>query len=418
MNVLVVGNGGREHCLAWKLSQSPYIDRLYCQPGNPGTRVLTHENQIDNDDIPAFVEAHDVQLVIFGPEAPLVAGIADQVRAMGVMAIGPSQAAAQIEGSKSYAKDVMTRAGVPTAAHRTVTTHAEAKNAIAEFGCPVVLKMDGLAGGKGVVVAQTFHEAEEALHSLMPTEGPRLVIEEFLKGEETSYIVLTDGKHFMALPPAQDHKRIFDGDLGPNTGGMGAFSDDRLLTLHEEEYIKEHIIRPVLKTMRESQTPFQGFLYAGLMMTPAGPKVLEFNARLGDPETQVLLPRIDGDFLPYLVAAANHELVDENVPRRKDVAVTVVAASAGYPGKARTGDEILGIEAAERTGCAVFQAGTQSKGGGIVTSGGRVLAVTACAQTLPAAIDLAYAGVEKIEFPGMQVRRDIGHKGLKRWVSA
>lgn len=415
MKVLIVGSGGREHCLAWKLRQSPYITELYCQPGNPGTRQITHEIAHDTSDVVSFVEAHGIELVVFGPETPLVHGVADEVRAMGVLAVGPSRAAAQIEGSKSFAKDVMVRAGVPTAAHRTVSTHAEARIAIAEFGFPVVLKMDGLAGGKGVVIVHNSHEAEEALRNLMPHEGAHLVIEEFLEGEEVSYIVLSDGKHSMALPPSQDHKRIFDNDQGPNTGGMGAFSDDRLLGAKAEQEIQDHIIRPVLRYLRESGTPFQGFLYAGLMMTRQGPKVLEFNARLGDPETQVLLPRIDGDLLPYLISAARHELSDVPLPRVPDCAVTVVVAAEGYPAKPVCGDPIAGLEDAAQSGCLVFQAGTSQDDHTLLTAAGRVACITGLGSTLPDAIARAYSGAEKVCFRGMQYRKDIGRKGLRHW---
>jgi phosphoribosylamine--glycine ligase len=376
--------------------------------------MLTHDAP-DADDIVGFALSHEVDLVVVGPEAPLVDGVADHLRAAGIRTIGPGAAAAQIEGSKSFAKDIMARAGVPTAAHRTVTTHAEARNAIAEFGFPVVLKMDGLAGGKGVVIAHTSSEAGMALKTLLPHEGRHLVIEEFLTGEELSYIVLTDGRHFMALPPSQDHKRLLDRDEGPNTGGMGAFSDDHLLSASQEAYIQEHIIRPVLRTLREMDTPFQGFLYAGLMMTASGPRVLEFNARLGDPETQVILPRLQGDLLLHLVAAANHELQDGPLPRTPGAAVTVVVASAGYPVKPQLGTPIHGLVEAEDAGCLVFHAGTKGENGDILTAGGRVLAVTSAQPTLPQAIAHAYEGVERIHFEGMQFRHDIGGKGLKHW---
>jgi phosphoribosylamine--glycine ligase len=364
------------------------------------------------DDYLEIAERQSVDLTVVGPEAPLVAGVVDRFRAAGRLIVGPTAAASQLEGSKSFSKDFMLRTGIPTARHLTVTNAADAWNAIEQFGYPVVLKADGLAAGKGVVVAHRREQAEQALPALL---GSRLVVEEFLEGEEVSFIVISDGKRVLPLQPTQDHKAVFDGDKGPNTGGMGAYCDPLILTDLQTRDILDRIIHPTVEGMAAMGTPFTGFLYAGLMMTSDGPKVLEFNARLGDPETQALVHRMDSDFAPVLEAVARGDLGGRNLSWRPGPSVCVVLAAEGYPGKVRTGDEITGIDTAEATGAVVFQAGTTLKGDRLVTSGGRVLGVTASGDDLRSAIDATYAAVKRIDFDGLHYRSDIGAKGLNRY---
>jgi phosphoribosylamine--glycine ligase len=349
---------------------------------------------------------------VVGPEAPLVAGVVDRFRAAGRAIFGPSAAAAQLEGSKSFSKDFMVRAGIPTARYTIVTNVQEARAAIQDFGFPVVLKADGLAAGKGVVIAQSSEEAESALPALL---GHRLVIEEFLQGEEVSFIVLSDGKNVLRLQPSQDHKALRDNDQGPNTGGMGAYCDSRILTPEQNDSVMRMVIEPAIAQMAAEKTPFTGFLYAGLMMTAGGPKVLEFNARLGDPETQALLHRMSSDFVPALDAAAHGDLAGATLEWNADPSLCVVLAAHGYPGEVRTGDVITGIDEAEAQGAIVFQAGTRQTDGALLTSGGRVLGVTASGADLSSAIGAAYGAVRHISFKGMHYRLDIGAKGLKRY---
>jgi phosphoribosylamine---glycine ligase len=364
------------------------------------------------DDYLALAESSRVDLTIVGPEAPLVMGVADRFHSAGKLIVGPTAAAAQLEGSKAFSKDFMIRAGIPTAQYLTVTSAGDAWKAIDRFGYPVVLKADGLAGGKGVVIAQNRTEAEQALPALLAS---RLVVEEFLTGEEVSFIVLSDGKRALPLQPTQDHKAAFDGDKGPNTGGMGAYCDSRILSSSQTRDILDNVIYPVIDRMAAEGNPFTGFLYAGLMMTPEGAKVLEFNARLGDPETQALMHRMDADFAPALEAAARGDLGTAALQWKSGPSVCVVLAAHGYPGQVRTGDEISGIEAAEQTGAVVFQAGTRNEGGRLVTSGGRVLGVTDSGDDLRSAMERAYAAVHRIEFDGLHYRTDIGAKGLRRY---
>lgn len=382
---------------------------MFATPGNPGmSEVATCAAAAD----PLAYAGHiGADLTVVGPEAPLAQGIVDRFRAEGRLIVGPVQAAARLEASKSYAKEIMQRAGVPTARSLTVTTLDEALRAIKHFPVPMVLKADGLAAGKGVVICHTREEAEAAARQLLQL-APPLVIEEFLAGEEVSYIVLSDGNRAIAFEPTQDHKAVHDGDTGPNTGGMGAYCDGRILTAGDQQRVMETVIEPVIATMRAEGTPFTGFLYAGLMMTADGPKVLEFNARLGDPETQVLMHRMEGDFTAPLLAAARGDLGPAAFSWKPAPSVCVVMAASGYPGTVRTGDLISGIADAAAT---VFQAGTRLTARGLETSGGRVLGVTASGEDLEAAIRNAYASVEKIRFDGMHYRKDIGAKGLKRW---
>ena len=411
MIVLILGAGGREHALAWKISQSPLVDAVHASPGNPGiaTVAACHPCLAGTpQDYLALAKSLDADLTVVGPEAPLVAGVVDVFRVAGLAIVGPTAAAAQLEGSKAFSKAFMQRAGIPTARFTVVESQAEALAAISGYEYPLVLKADGLAAGKGVVIAHDRAEAEAGIRSIH--SAGRIVIEEFLAGEEVSFIVLSDGENFVALEPSQDHKAIFDGDKGPNTGGMGAYCASEILTPTETNNIINTVIKPALQRMAAEGTPFTGFLYAGLMMTANGPMVLEFNARLGDPETQAILHRMAGDFVPALLGAATGQLSGITLNWRKEPSVCVVLAASGYPAAVRTGDVITGIDDEET----VFQAGTRLADGKLVTSGGRVLGVTARGPKLQAAIDSAYAAISKISFAGMQFRKDIGHKGLNR----
>jgi phosphoribosylamine--glycine ligase len=397
MKILVIGSGGREHALTWKLAQSPGVE-MYAAPGNPGmarlARCISSLDEIKAD------------LVVVGPEAPLVDGIVDRMRGNGVRIVGPSREAAQLEGSKVFAKHFFVQSHIPTAEFVTAENPKDARRALDRFGFPVVLKADGLAAGKGVVIAHDRAEAEAALATL----SGRIVVEEFLTGEEVSFIALCDGRDALPLAPTQDHKAVNDGDTGPNTGGMGAYCDSRILTEQQSREVMDRVILPTVE-----RTRFTGFLYAGLMMTAAGPKVLEFNVRLGDPETQPLMHGMESDFLPALMAAAEGRLAGQRLNWRSGPSVCVVLASGGYPGKFESGKAIRGIEEAEATGAVVFQAGTRNGAPGLETSGGRVLGVTASGSDLDAAIQAAYRAVERISFDGMHYRRDIGQKGLRRW---
>lgn len=377
------------------------MSQIYAAPGNPGMARVA--KCIPGDDYLAIAEAICPDLTVVGPEAALASGIVDRFRARGLAIVGPTAAAARLESSKAFAKAFMQRAGIPTARFVTVDTPQAAWEAVRRMGFPLVLKADGLAAGKGVVVAQSALEAAVAIPQLLQAGG-QLVIEEFLIGEEVSFIVLSDGERVAVLDPTQDHKAIFDGDRGPNTGGMGAYCDGRILSADQQRQILERVILPAIHTMRADGCPFTGFLYAGLMMTADGPRVLEFNARLGDPETQVILHRMASDLVPLLLA------VGEPLTWHPEPSVCVVLAAEGYPGSVRGGDVISGADAPT-----VFQAGTRQQGDALVTAGGRVLGVTASGADLPSAIVNAYAEVAKIHFAGMQYRKDIAQKGLKRW---
>ena len=410
MKILVVGSGGREHALCWKLAQSPKISALYAAPGNPGIAQVA--TCLATSDYLAAAESIDADLTVVGPEIPLAAGIVDQFRTKGLKIVGPTAAAAQLESSKAFAKELMLRAGIPTARFATAGSAEEARDALLEFDLPVVLKADGLAAGKGVIIAKTHEEARQAIDQLM-TIGSRLVIEEFLTGEEVSFIVLSDGVNVVALEPTQDHKTVNDGDTGPNTGGMGAYCDGRILDPFRQQLVMAQVIRPAIAQMRSEGIPFTGFLYAGLMMTAQGPKVVEFNARLGDPETQALMHRMASDFVEPLFAAAHGALDETPLEWKADPSVCVVLAAAGYPGSVRTGEAITGLDRIH--GATVFHAGTKRAGDVLVTSGGRVVGVTASGTTLDLAIRNTYEEAHKIHFDGMHYRKDIGKKGLKRW---
>ncbi len=418
MNVLLVGSGGREHALAWKLAQSPGLTKLFATPGNPG--IAAHAELValdlrDHDAVVAFAREQTIGLVVIGPEAPLVDGLADSLRDAGVAVFGPSRAAAQLEGSKGFTKDLCARAHIPTAGYVRARSLAEARAALDRFGAPVVVKADGLAAGKGVTVAMTRAEADDAIDALFAEPGGEAVIEEFLTGEEASLFVLTDGSAIMPFGSAQDHKRVGDGDTGPNTGGMGAYSPARVLTPALEQQALEEIVAPTVAAMRAAGMPFSGVLYAGLMLTPEGPKLIEYNARFGDPECQVLMARLDDDLLDLLLATATGTLATHAPPRfAATTALTVVMAARGYPGTPQTGGAIGGIADAEAQGAKIFQAGTALNDGKLVASGGRVLAVTATAADVATAQAMAYAAVDRLDFPSGFCRRDIGWREVAR----
>ena len=412
MNVLLIGSGGREHALAWKLAQSPLLGELLIAPGNPGTALLGRNVPVSANDQDLLLEvarnAH-IDFVVVGPEAPLVAGLADRFAAAGIAVFGPTAAAAQIEGSKIFAKQVMQEAGVPTAAAHTFSSPADAIAFARLSKRSWVVKADGLAAGKGVIVPTNVTTTVAAIEEIMATSaGQRVLLEELLVGEEVSVLALCDGKHLLPLPPARDHKRLRDGDQGPNTGGMGAFAPAEI---DEEtfELIVRDLMQPVVDAMAARGTPFRGALYAGVMLTAQGPRILEFNARFGDPETQVILPLINGDLLVALAACAAGDLGNTELPWVSGAAACIVLAAAGYPAAPRSGDVIQGLESVTDLGdVLVFHAGTTWESPSIVTAGGRVLCVTGLGATRRTALDHAYEAVELINFAGMQFRRDIG----------
>ena len=409
MRIFVIGSGGREHALCWKLAQNADVT-LFGAPGNPGIAQIA--DTLNTSDYVAAAKRCRADLAIVGPEAPLVAGVVDQFRTAGIPIVGPTATAARIENSKDFAKKLMKEAGIPTPRHLTAENAATARQALREFGLPVVLKADGLAAGKGVVIAHNTEEAETAIHTLFNLSR-HILIEEFLTGEEVSFIALTDGTTILPLEPTQDHKTIHDNDEGPNTGGMGAYCDSRILTDQERQQILATIMEPAVRTMAMQGTPFTGFLYAGIIMTSAGPQVLEFNARLGDPETQALMLRLSSDLASTLQAAASGHLKEATLTWKADPSVCVVLASAGYPGNVRVGDPITGLD--KLTHAIPFHSGTNLHENILTTAGGRVLGITASGPTLPAAIEAAYSELPKVHFKGMQYRTDIGKKGLKRW---
>jgi len=408
MKVLVIGSGGREHAIVWKLSQSALCSKIYAVPGNPGIEALAQCIRLPSgsaEELAALADELGVDLTIVGPEAPLVSGVVDAFLARGLRIIGPTARAAQLEGSKVFAKRLMEELGIPTARFQVADDKHAARQVALRMGFPVVLKAEGLAAGKGVAVVEAPEFLDEALQRL--PEG-RFVVEEKLTGEEVSFIVYVVDGRVLPFETTQDHKPVYDGDRGPNTGGMGAYCDTRILNPKHRTEIMDHIILPVLEGMKHRGIPFTGFLYAGLMMTVDRPKVLEFNVRLGDPETQPLMHRMQSDFLATLLEGAPMEWSPEP-------SVCVVLAAEGYPGKPVTGDLITGIEEAEACGAVVFHAGTKRTPQGLVTAGGRVLGVTASGPDLPTAIANTYRAVGKIHFRGMHYRKDIGRKGLARW---
>ena len=423
MKILVIGSGAREHAMAWKLARERTVTGLYCAPGNPGIGDVARCIRADvtkPEELLDVAAREGVDLTVVGPEVPLSLGVVDLFLSRDLAIVGPTKAAAALESSKSFAKDFMARHQVPTAAYLVCNSADEAVAALASgrFGYPVVLKADGLAAGKGVVIAEDQATAEAAVREAMVDRrfgdaGERLVIEEFLTGEEASYFVLADGIRFMPLSSAQDHKRIFDNDQGPNTGGMGAFAPSPLITASMEQRVLDEIVTPVLDGMNAEGHPFRGFLYVGLMLTATGPKVIEFNVRFGDPEAQVVLPMLDEDLSWLLAAAATGALPDRAARFRNEAHVGVVLAAGGYPEHAETGQVITGLAAAAKTPNAlVFHAGTTKRDGQIVTNGGRVLTIVGRGATHREAIDVAYQAAAQVQFAGMQYRRDIGRKAL------
>ncbi len=413
---MLVGSGGREHALAWKLAQSPGLDNLFAAPGNPGIAQHATIAALDVTDHRAvidFCRREKIGLVVIGPEAPLVEGLADNLRTIGVPVFGPGRAAAQLEGSKGFTKDLCARVGIPTAAYLRVTSKDGALAALDDFGERCVIKADGLAAGKGVTVALSRPEAEEAIEALFADGPAEAVIEEMLEGPEASLFVLCDGTVTASFGSAQDHKRVGDGDTGPNTGGMGAYSPAAVLTPELEERALGEIVRPTIDALADAGTPYVGVLYAGLMLTADGPKLIEYNVRFGDPECQVLMARFAGDLVELLLAVAEGRLADQPEPAfSPDVALTVVMAAKGYPGTPAAGGAIAGIDAAEATGAVVFQAGTKLADGKLVASGGRVLAVTATGTDVKHAQAAAYRAVDAIDFPDGFCRRDIGWRAI------
>jgi phosphoribosylamine--glycine ligase len=422
MNILLLGGGGREHALAWKLAQSPRLSTLYAAPGNPG--IAQHAQLVDLDAtdhraVLDFTVRHSIGLVVIGPEAPLVDGLADNLRTIGVPVFGPNKKPAQLEGSKGFTKDLCKRAGIPTAAYIRVTSKDGAIAALDDFALPVVIKADGLAAGKGVIIAETRQQALDALDIMFSgafgAAGEEVVLEEFMTGEEASFFALTDGQAILPFGSAQDHKRVGDGDTGPNTGGMGAYSPARVLTPQLEAQVMDTIIRPTVDTLAAEGMPYSGVLYAGLMLTAEGPKLIEYNARFGDPECQVLMTRFDGDLVDLLLAVAQGRLAGQGPVELADrAALTIVMAAKGYPGTPEKGGAIGGLDAAEQGGVKVFHAGTAEKDGALVANGGRVLNVTATGDTVRAAQQAAYAAVATIDFPSGFCRTDIGWREVAR----
>lgn len=418
MKVLVVGGGGREHALCWKIAASPLCDKLYCAPGNPGIAAEAECVPIAADDIGElvrFARTETIEFVVVGPEAPLVAGLVDRLQEAGIKAFGPTSAAAQLEGSKGFVKDLCARYDIPTPDFGRFMDPTSAKSFVREAGAPIVIKADGLAAGKGVTVAATMTEAEAAIEAYMVegtlgTAGQTLVIEEFLDGEEASFFALSDGDTVLPLASAQDHKRAYDGDRGPNTGGMGAYSPAPVMTEEMEGRVMAEIILPTVQAMKDQGHPFKGVLYAGLMIVEDRPHLLEYNVRFGDPECQVLVPRLMSDLLPALIATADGVLGTMNLRWHDNAAITVVMAATGYPGTYRKGTEIKGLEAAGRLEeVLVFHAGTGAGSNGkVLATGGRVLGITATAATVAEARERAYAAVGLIDWPDGFCRRDIG----------
>lgn len=425
MKVLIIGSGGREHALAWRAAQSPQVEIVYVAPGNAGTALEKGTENIplaseDIEGLLAFATQNQVELTIVGPEAPLVAGIVDRFSEADLPCFGPTAAAAQLEGSKAFAKDFMAKHGIPTAAYGSFTDIDEAIAFIHQQGAPTVVKADGLAAGKGVIIAQTIAEAETAVRDILAGNafgeaGRRVVIEEFLAGEEASFIVMADGTHILPLATSQDHKARDEGDLGPNTGGMGAYSPTPVIDSTLFEKVMETVIRPTLRGMAEQGTPFTGFLYAGLMIAPDGEaKVLEFNVRLGDPETQPIMMRLQSDLPDLCLAAVNGKLNQVKAQWDSRPAIAVVLAAGGYPNSYSKGHAITGLDSTGNADFRVFHAGTALKNGAVVTSGGRVLCVCALANSVEEAAAAAYSGCEKIHWDGSFYRHDIGYRAIKR----
>jgi phosphoribosylamine--glycine ligase len=420
MNILLLGSGGREHALAWKIAASPLVERLFCAPGNAGIAQEAEIGDLDIADhkaVIAFCLAHKVDFVVVGPEGPLCAGVVDDLEAAGIKAFGPNKIAAQLEGSKGFTKDICRANNIPTGAYERFRDIVTAKSYVRQQGAPIVIKADGLAAGKGVVVAMTLPEAEAALDMIfgggVGEAGAEVVVEEFLSGEEVSFFVLCDGEHAIPLVTAQDHKRAFDGDKGPNTGGMGAYSPAPMMAPDLSRRVMDEIVTPTLRAMAAMGAPYKGVLYAGLMLTAQGPKLIEYNVRFGDPECQVMMLRLMSDLVPALMASRDGMLKNFDLRWYPDPALTVVMAAKGYPGSYAKGTMIEGLEqAAEVEGVEIFHAGTKAEGGKIVANGGRVLNVSAMGKTVAEAQQRAYAAVDKIKWPEGFCRRDIGKGAL------
>ena len=421
MNVLLIGSGGREHALAWKLSASPMLGTLYAAPGNPG--IAEHAECVtldigDHDAVAEFCKEKSIGLVVVGPEAPLVAGLADVLKRAGIRVFGPSAAAARLEGSKGFTKDLCERYGIPTAAGRRFNNAPKAKAYLRQVGAPIVVKADGLAAGKGVTVAETLAEAvsavEDCFEGAFGEAGAEVVIEEKLVGEEASFFCICDGKTALPFGTAQDHKPVGEGDTGPNTGGMGAYSPAPMMTPEMIARVISEIVEPTLKGMAKMGSPFTGVLFVGLMITAEGPKLIEFNVRFGDPECQVLMMRLKDDLLVLLNAAVDGQLSHVSARWRDEAALTVVLAANGYPGTPEKGTKIKGLKEAQEAGAKVFHAGTSLESDRLIATGGRVLNVTALGTTVTAARDAAYAAVDKIDWPGGFCRRDIGWRAVAR----
>jgi len=423
MKILVVGGGGREHALVWKIAQSPLVEQIYCAPGNPGIAELAECVHIGADEIDAlcdFAKAEQIDLTVVGPEVPLTMGIVDTFQAAGLDIFGPNKAAAQVEGSKGFSKDLMARHGIPTAAYQSFSDHTAAVAYIREQGAPIVVKADGLAAGKGVIVAMSEEQAIAAVDDIMldkvfGSAGASVVIEEFMDGEEASFFAFTDGKNILPLASSQDHKRVNDNDEGLNTGGMGAYSPAPVVTDELYKVIVETIVRPTIDGMAKDGCPYSGILYVGLMIKDGQPRVVEYNARFGDPEAQPLLMRMKSDIVPVLQACARGELKQDSIEWHDKAAVCVVMASGGYPGSFAKGLPISGLDAAaEVADLMVFHAGTAFKDEQIVNNGGRVLGVTGLGTTVKDAIDKAYEGVALIDWQDVHYRKDIGYRALNR----
>ena len=415
MNVLLIGSGAREHALAWKLAQSPILGKLFAAPGNPGIAEQAELVPIDPADhraVADFCIRNSIGLVAIGPEAPLVDGLADNLRTMGFRVFGPNKRPAQLEGSKGFTKDLCARENIPTARYVRASDPLAAEAALGDFGFPVVIKADGLAAGKGVVIAGNEAEAGAALDSMFAGRGGAVVIEEFLEGEEASFFVLADGETVLPFGSAQDHKRVGEGDTGPNTGGMGAYSPASIFTPEVERRTMDEIVLPTIRAMARNGTPFSGILYAGLILSGDGPKLIEYNVRFGDPECQVLMLRLESDLLSLMIATAEGRLAEAEPPRfADDAALAVVLAAQGYPGAPETGGTIAGLESA---GAMVFHAGTAIRDGTLVANGGRILSVAARGATVAEAHRSAYAAVDRIDFPSGFCRRDIGRREIAR----
>ncbi|MBF6603916.1 MAG: phosphoribosylamine--glycine ligase [Sphingorhabdus sp.] len=422
MNILLLGSGGREHALAWKLAQSPSVEKFYASPGNPGIAehaICVNLDVSDHGSVILFCARNDIDMVVVGPEAPLVDGLAESLRMAEIFVFGPDKAPAQLEGSKGFTKDLCARADIPTAGYVRTTNQAEALAALDKFSIPVVIKADGLAAGKGVIIAETREQAEDAIAMMFDggfgDAGAEVVIEEFLTGEEASFFAITDGKNVLPFGSAQDHKRVGEGDTGPNTGGMGAYSPAPVLTPALQKQVMDQIIQPTVDTLAAEGTPYSGVLFAGLMLTDTGPQLIEYNARFGDPECQVLMMRLQSDLAAIMLATAKGELDQISAPEfDQQSALTVVMAAKGYPATPEKGGKIRNLSGAESEGVKIFHAGTAEDDGALIANGGRVLNVTALGSNTTEAQGKAYAAVDKIDFETGFCRRDIGWREVAR----